>query len=76
MAPLTSRAARPSSSQFSFVFTGTPGFNYTVLASTNLSLPISDWSTVLVTNLPGDSAIVEDEGASNDRCFYRVILGP
>jgi hypothetical protein len=76
MSAIVSQPARASSSQFSFMFAGTPGFNYTILASTNLSLPISDWSTVLVTNLSGNSAIIEDQGASNDRCFYRVILGP
>ena len=36
----------------------------------------SVWTTVLITNLSGDSTIIEDQGASNDRCFYRVILGP
>jgi hypothetical protein len=76
MSPALRQPARPSSSQFSFTFSGTPGFNYTVLASTDLSLPISDWTTVLVTNLSSGSAVITDPGANKDRCFYRVILGP
>jgi hypothetical protein len=76
MSPAVGQPARASLSQFSFTFTGTPGFNYTILTSTDLSLPISDWTTVLITNLSSDSVIIEDQGASNDRCFYRVILGP
>lgn len=56
---------------FSFVFTGDPGTNYTVQYSTNLSQ--SNWSTLLVTNIPVSHAIVTDINVPIGKRFYRVL---
>ena len=51
------------------------GQSYTVLISTNLALPLSNWFPVLSTNLPGSSAFIQDIQATNQRRFYRVKVG-
>ena len=50
--------------------------NYTVLTSTNAALPLSNWSTLLTTNLQGNSAFIQDNQATSQRRFYRVKVGP
>jgi hypothetical protein len=64
-----------SGAQFSFLLTGVAGQNYTVLATTNLSLPLSNWFPVLITNLSGSSALIRDSQATNQQRFYRVKVG-
>jgi hypothetical protein len=59
--------------QFGFTLNGSPGTSYTVLATTNVTLPLSNWFTVLVTNLPGNSAFIQDNQATNKQRFYRVV---
>ena len=65
-----------SGAQFSFLLSGVAGQNYTVLASTNLSLPLSNWFPVMVTNLSGSTALIQDPQATNRQRFYRVKVGP
>jgi hypothetical protein len=65
-----------TSSQFSFSFTGKTGFNYTIFTSTNLALPFSNWSTLLVTNLQTDSATIQDRLDNLGQCFYLIAPGP
>ena len=65
-----------TSSQFSFSFAGKAGFNYTISSSTNLALPFSGWSTILVTNLQTDSATIQDRLNNVGQCFYRISPGP
>jgi len=74
--PSISHASRSSDSEFHFTLTGARGANYTVLVSTNLLAPISEWSTLVVTNLPQDSVLIQDPNATSARRFYRVIVGP
>jgi hypothetical protein len=51
-----------SKGRFQVQLNGLAGQNYTLLATTNVSLPTSNWFTVLVTNLSGNSAILQDNG--------------
>ncbi|MGA3267449.1 MAG: hypothetical protein ABSE16_11570 [Verrucomicrobiota bacterium] len=75
-APLVSQPTRLSGTQFGFLLTGAQDQNYTVLTTTNLALPLSSWTTVLVTNLAGNTALIQDNQATSKQRFYRVLVGP
>jgi hypothetical protein len=74
--PMLSRPARISSTQFGFLLSGVPGQNYTVLVSTNTARPLTDWSTLLITNLSASPALIQDNQANGNQRFYRVKVGP
>ena len=76
VAPAVSRPARISGTQFGFQLSGLQGQNYTVLFSTNVSLPMSNWLPVLITNLSTSPVFIEDNQATNKQRFYRVLFGP
>lgn len=60
-----------TSGQFSLTLTGTPGINYAIQTSTNLSL--ANW-TGLVTNSPTNGTFnFTDSAATNDKRFYRAV---
>jgi hypothetical protein len=73
--PVLSLPTRKSGSQFGFLLSGVSGQTYTVLASTNVSLPLSSWSPILTTNLSSSSAIIQDDQATNQWRFYRAKVG-
>jgi hypothetical protein len=59
---------------FQFAFTNTPGAVFTVLATTNPVLPLSNW-TVLggVTEVsPGHFQFADPQATNSPRRFYRV----
>lgn len=68
----------------SFIFSGTGGTNganYTVLASTNLALPLSQWQTILVSGRPqfgsqGQFVFTNTPPASIPQRFYILELPP
>ena len=72
--PLLSQPARFSPTQFGFNLSGASGSNYTIQASTNLAS--TNWFTVSVVNLPGNSHFIQDNQATNKQRFYRALLGP
>jgi hypothetical protein len=74
--PVLSQPARTSGAQFGFLLSGATGQNYTVLASTNAALRLSNWFTVLTTNLSASPAFIQDNHATNTQRFYRVKVGP
>jgi len=74
--PVLSQPARTSGTRFGFLLSGTAGQNYTVLASTNAALHLSNWFPVLTTNLSGTAAFIQDNQATNQQRFYRVKVGP
>ena len=74
--PTIGQPTRVSATQFGFTLGGVPGSNYTVLTSTNLSTPLSNWLTLLITNLPAQSAFIQDSKATNRQRFYRILNGP
>jgi hypothetical protein len=72
--PIVLSDPRRELSEFSFLFTGNIGTNYTVQYSTNVSQ--SAWSTLLVTNIPVSPAKVTDTNPPVANRFYRVRRGP
>ncbi|MGO8929577.1 MAG: hypothetical protein ACLQU3_22145 [Limisphaerales bacterium] len=74
--PMLSQPARPSDTQFGFLLSGVPGQNYTVLVATNAARPLTNWSTLLITNLSASPALIQDNQATNKQRFYRVKVGP
>ena len=75
MAPVLSQPTMISSTQFGFLLSGTAGQDYTVLTATNPALPLSNWSTLLTTNLSGNSAFILDNQATNKQRLYRAKQG-
>lgn len=70
--PFMTQPDRSASSHFTFVLNGESGSTYSVLVSTNLFSPASEWSLITTTNLVGNSATIEDAQATNNVRFYRV----
>ena len=71
------QAARISATQFGMCLNAPAGNNYTILLTTDLSLPSSSWNTLLiVSNLPGSPYFIQDNGATDTQRFYRTLLGP
>jgi len=69
--PIVLSNPKRESNQFTFLFTGDTGVNYTVQFCTNLNQNI--WSTLLVTNIPVSPAKVTDPNPSAQGRFYRVV---
>ena len=59
---------------FRFTFTNTPNWPFTVLGTTNLALPFSNWTTVtgLTEALPGQFQFVDALATNSSHKFYRV----
>jgi hypothetical protein len=57
-----------------FSFTNTPGLGFTVLAATNLALPLSNWMVLgSATEVsPGQFQFTALQATNTPRCFYRV----
>jgi hypothetical protein len=56
-------------------FVGAANQNYTLQMSTNLST--TNWVTLYVTNNPAADFIrLTDPNATNQRRFYRILVGP
>jgi hypothetical protein len=72
--PYISQPVNLSGGRFGFTLAGSPGTNYTVLASTNLAT--TNWFTLMTTNLSVSPAFVQDNQATNRSRFYRVKRGP
>ena len=75
-APVLSQPTRISATQFGFLLSGAMGQTYTVLVATNVARPLTNWSTLLITNLSVSPAFIQDNQATNQRRFYRVRVGP
>ncbi|HEX3890181.1 MAG TPA: NF038122 family metalloprotease [Verrucomicrobiae bacterium] len=61
---------------FQLNFTNTPGTSYTVLASTNISLSITNWTNLGTTTegSAGQFQFTDSQAANNQLRFYRVRL--
>ncbi len=58
--------------QFSFTLESEPGLRFEVLATTNLALPLSNWTSLgFVTNASGDTPFL-DSATDYNRRFYRA----
>ncbi len=78
--PVLYGGQRFNSSIFGFLVSAPlnpPGNHYVIRATTNLALPVSSWTTVLITNLgSGFSTFITDTNATNRGKFYNVSVGP
>jgi hypothetical protein len=52
---------------------GVPGFSYRVLASSNLTLPLSQWAPVGTNTLPGSGLWQLDDLINGPGRFYRAV---
>ncbi len=59
---------------FQFGFSNTPGVSFTALATTNLSLSISNWSVLgsVSETSPGMFQFTDPQATNGPRHFYRV----
>lgn len=59
---------------FHFTFTNVAGTHFTVLSSTNIALPLSNWSVLgsAVEGPPGNFQFTDTNAITNVRGFYRV----
>lgn len=65
---------RTTNGAFQFAFTNAPGAVFGVLASTNVALPMSNWTALGgVTEVsPGQFQFTDPQAATNEQRFYRV----
>jgi alpha-tubulin suppressor-like RCC1 family protein len=71
---ILANAAKVPGGPFHFTFTTRPADGFTVLASTNLSLPLSNWTVLggLTEFPPGQFRFFDPEATSYNMRFYRV----
>ena len=72
--PLLTGFGRAGNGGFQFSFTNTPGASFTVLTTTNLSLPLSNWTIlgVATESPPGQFSFTDPPGTNTVPHFYRV----
>ena len=71
--PVLSAPTRLGNGQFQFSFSGNPGQNYTLQASSDLV----NWSSLITLNSSNSSYTITDPAAASmPRRFYRVWAGP
>jgi hypothetical protein len=70
---LISGVSNPPGGTFQFAFTNTPGASFTVLTSTNIALPIEQWTSAgaAVENTPGNYHF-SDPTTNSPQRFYRI----
>jgi hypothetical protein len=62
--------------QFTFTLESEPGLHFEILATTNLSLPMSSWTNLgILTNVTGDTPFL-DPATNLNRRFYRAHQVP
>ncbi len=72
--PITLSSATVSDGVFNFSFTNTPGASFTVLTTTNVGLPLSNWTVLggLVEISPGQFKFTDPQATTNQQRFYCV----
>ena len=72
--PIALSSATMSNGVFRFSFTNTPGANFTVLSTTNVSLPLSNWTALgsLAEISPGQFQFTHSKATTNQQRFYCV----
>ena len=64
--------ARMTNSQFGFTLQSEPGLRFEILATTNLALPISNWTSLgTLTNVTGAAPFLDPATNLNHR-FYQA----
>jgi uncharacterized delta-60 repeat protein len=74
VSPITLSSAAVSNGVFNFSFTNTPGASFTVLTTTNVSQPLSNWTTLgcLTEISPGQFQFTDPQATTNQQRFYCV----
>jgi hypothetical protein len=67
-------AAKLSSGAFQIGFSNAPGASFTALATTNLTLPFSNWTTLgsVTEILSGQYQFTDSQATNSMQRFYRV----
>jgi hypothetical protein len=65
-------AAKLPGGAFSFSYNAEPGVSYTVLASTNLSLPLNDWEVVGHSGVRSIPVFIDAGATTNKQRFYSI----
>ena len=67
-------AARLPTGEFQFSFTNSPNLTFTAFGSTNLTLPLSNWTLLgaVLEATPGHFQFTDSQATNLARCFYRV----
>jgi hypothetical protein len=69
-------ASRMTNNQFGFILQSEPGLRFEILATTNLALPISNWTSLgTLTNVTGTAPFLDSTTNFNHR-FYRACQLP
>ncbi|HKI70068.1 MAG TPA: choice-of-anchor Q domain-containing protein, partial [Verrucomicrobiae bacterium] len=63
------------SNSFQFAFTNVPDADFTVLASTNLALPLTEWTPIgnAAQNPPGQYQFTDPDATNYPQRFYQVV---
>ena len=71
---LLGHATNLANRAFQFAFTNTPGATFTVLASTNLTTPLTNWQALgsAAEISSGFYQFTDSQATNRTRCFYRV----
>ena len=72
---LVSPARSTATGTFQFMFTNAPAADFTVLASTNVALPLADWSAIglMTMDSPGQYQFTDAGTTNYPHCFYQVV---
>ena len=73
-APILTGATRLTNGSFQFTFTSSAGASFTTLATTNLSLPLSNWTVLgnVPETSPGQFQFNDPQATNSPQRFYRV----
>ena len=71
--PRFTHAGPLAGGSFSLTFSGTSGTAYTVMMSTNVALPVADWTALTNGTFGASPATYTDTSATNARRFYLIV---
>ncbi|MEK7707542.1 MAG: hypothetical protein AAB380_06055, partial [Verrucomicrobiota bacterium] len=72
--PVLTGLAQLGNGSFRFTFTNTPGAQFSVLASTNVALPSSEWTALgtVSEGPPGVFQFTDEQATNQPACFYQL----
>jgi N-acetylneuraminic acid mutarotase len=72
--PITLKSAQRVTNTFRFSFESTPGWSFTALVSTNMSLPLSNWAEIgnVMEVSTGKFQFTDPQATNGPQRFYRV----
>ena len=73
LGPVWGRCGPWTSGSFPLAFSGTIGQTYAILTSTNVSLPLANWKTLITGTFGSGTVAYTDSTATNAPRFYRIV---